>query len=559
MSRYRRSTNDLGDDLAYGDLPTSNRWDRDRFESIRVAERDRPGRTDIRISDHIDRRGPGGRYEERDYIEEDHYAAAPPTRLPSRPRRSDRELFGAQDPREVAEMALAPYRPRKSEVERDLLIDIERRREVRDPYPPAPRPGLLRRQSSLDTFDRRPARRYEEDYRLPPNIDIPLPRRPPPPSAAARRMREEDYLEEVRYSDRYPEDYRDVEIVREREITRRNRAPSDVRSRRSEARSEAKSKAKSVKSAKSAKSVSTVSSESSSSSESEDEVSRATSPSPARSKVGRKGKTRMPKRLVKRQVLVNLEYPFIEEEGFYVVTRALGKEQIDEVIRLSEEYSAPEPRTTTYRYDAAKENEHYEALRTEWINPPSIRAPSPTRSTRTRKPSPTRTVRTARSVSRVPSPPRVKEQIIIREQAPAPPPMVQAPAPPAQPLTIYLPDRGRERSEAELKAEIRALEAEQRALRLERETESPARREVLIREQRPEVIIRERPEERRELIVREQRPEEEYQVVEYRPRPERREVEYVERERERERSPPRNVIRVEKDRKGRMALVRSAH
>jgi len=32
-----------------------------------------------------------------------------------------------------------------------------------------------------------------------------------------------------------------------------------------------------------------------------------------------------------------------KQEGFFVVTRALGKEQIDEVIRLSEEYSAPEP------------------------------------------------------------------------------------------------------------------------------------------------------------------------------------------------------------------------
>ena len=210
---------------------------------------------------------------------------------------------------------------------------------------------------------------------------------------------------------------------------------------------------------------------------------------------------------------------------------------------------------TTYRYDETpiQPNEHYEAYRTEWINPPSVRAPSPARSTRTRKPSPARTVRTARSVSRAPSPPRpIKEQIIIREQIPAPPQYIQAPAPPAaQPLTIYLPERGRERSEAELKAEIRALEAEQRALRYEREAENPPRRE------RPE--REERREERREIVVRE-RPEEEYQVVEYRPRQERREVvEYVDREREREKSPPRNVIRVEKDRKGRMALVRSAH
>lgn len=49
--------------------------------------------------------------------------------------------------------------------------------------------------------------------------------------------------------------------------------------------------------------------------------------------------------------------------------------------------------------------------------------------------------------------------------------------------------------------------------------------------------------------------EEDYQLVEYREdRP--REVLRIA---ERERSPPRNVLRVEKDRKGKMALVRSSH
>ena len=51
------------------------------------------------------------------------------------------------------------------------------------------------------------------------------------------------------------------------------------------------------------------------------------------------------------------------------------------------------------------------------------------------------------------------------------------------------------------------------------------------------------------------RSEEEYQLVEYRDRRDREIIPIVERNP----SPPRNVIRVEKDRKGRMALVRSAH
>lgn len=295
MSRYRRSTNDLGDydNLAYGDAP--NRWDRDRFETVRLRETDRPGRTDIRITDRIERRDPGGRYQERDFYEQERYAPAP--RQASRPRRSDRELFGDEDPRYIAQTALQPYRKRE-DIERDeLILDIERRRVREDYGAPAPRPGLLRRQSSLDTFDRRPARRYEDDYRLPPNVDIPLPRGPP------RRMREEEF-EEFRYPD-----YRDVEIVREREV-RRQRAPSDVRSRKSAAKS-AKSSARSVTTTKSS-AKSDTSSESSDSSESTAVMSRATSPSPER-KVGKKGRTRMPKRLVKRQVIIDLNYPFVEE------------------------------------------------------------------------------------------------------------------------------------------------------------------------------------------------------------------------------------------------------
>lgn len=98
-------------------------------------------------------------------------------------------------------------------------------------------------------------------------------------------------------------------------------------------------------------------------------------------------------------------------------------------------------------------------------------------------------------------------------------------------MTIVLPEHRHREHSRDVHAEVRALEAEARALRLEREAEG--RREVVIR----------RPEETS------------YEMVEYTERrPDREMVEYVQRDR----SPKRDVVRVEKDRKGRMALVRSA-
>jgi hypothetical protein len=248
------------------------------------------------------------------------------------------------------------------------------------------------------------------------------------------------------------------------------------------------------------------------------------------------------------------------------VQRALDKDHIDEVIRISEQYKEPSKsidststctdmltraETKTYRYDepAGQPEEHYEHLKTEWINPPSVRAPSPARSSRTRRSSPARTIR---HPSPGPPPPQ-PQTIYIRDPAPAPPPApiyIREPAPPPptpiyiqepsrpappqqQPMTIVLPERRRERSR-DVHAEVRALEAEARALRLEREAQQ--------HNHHGQVIIA-------------QPQQSGYEMVEYRERrPDREIVEYVERDR----SPKREVIRVEKDRKGRMALVRSA-
>ena len=322
MSRFG-GPRSSGDNLAYGEIP--QRWDRDRFERFgtrgpppqrfeedyHFTERDRPGRRDIAVADRIDERGPGGSYHERDrYVEEDRFTPGS-----ARPRRrTDRELFGDVDPREIAEMALTPYR-RKS-IGRQEDVEFDRR-------PAPPRPGLLRRQSSLDTFDRRPARYEKEEYRMPAYTPVPLP----------IRRHEDIYEDGPRY--RAPEDYREVEIQRERSVHRH---------RGGDARSEAPTrKTRSTR----AKSVTTRrTSPSSASSESFEEIDKEESiraesirESIAETKRGfKKGKTRMPKRLVRSEAIQDLGYPYDEEESFYVLRIALEKDQIDEVIKISEQY-----------------------------------------------------------------------------------------------------------------------------------------------------------------------------------------------------------------------------
>ena len=124
-----------------------------------------------------------------------------------------------------------------------------------------------------------------------------------------------------------------------------------------------------------------------------------------------------------------------------------------------------------------------------------------------------------------PAPPQAPEyfeehKTIIEERAP----------PPSNSGALVHQER-EFRSQRDIEHEIRALELERRALRLEREDQ-----------------------DRLALRVRD-RSDEDYQLVEYRDRRDREILPIVERNA----SPPRNVIRVEKDRKGRMALVRSAH
>ncbi|KAF2403458.1 hypothetical protein EJ06DRAFT_471261, partial [Trichodelitschia bisporula] len=151
MSRhggFRRSEGNLSippyDDVPpRGDLPPRgppSRWDRDKFEreSVRIDDTRGPAghRRDVIFDERTESRGPRGRVDEQQHYYE-------------------RDRFGPT-PSEVASRALAPYRRRASVVERDFeYID----REVAAPPKRPARPQFIRRQSSLDTFDRRPLRR----------------------------------------------------------------------------------------------------------------------------------------------------------------------------------------------------------------------------------------------------------------------------------------------------------------------------------------------------------------------------------------------------------------
>ena len=246
--------------LPYRDAPS--RWDRETFVRER-DERYRGPAVPERERAYEGYRSPPRREAEvveRRYVEEDRYGP--------RGSRVEKKYFEEEDyytdPR-AARGALVPFRER--------------------PEPPPPRPGLLRRQSSLDTFDRQPARRYNDydDRRIP----VPL---PPPDSQRYARPRYEEriYYDDVKVQE--PEErYREV---REREwITQRRRGSSHSRERpRSIADQSVREEVR------------------------EEEVIEE-KPFP------RRGKTRMPRRIVRIEVLYDIGYPFREE----VTIRSLRK------------------------------------------------------------------------------------------------------------------------------------------------------------------------------------------------------------------------------------------
>jgi len=251
----------------YGDRGPQ-RWDNDRFtrETVRYEEDRSPRRGS----------GLGPRPRERSVDEVYERRVSGPRGYEEDDRVRERIVYD-DEPR---------YRPRRESV----TIEKEREREVYSPPPRrAPRPGLLRRQSSLDTFDRKPFPRYEreeygpparrEDFR-PAYVPPPLPRSralPPPRRYAERDFEEIKISEPDYYGD---EEYRPYpERVREREIVRtRRRSPSR-------------------ESAKSSSSSSTVSSEK----------------VVVEKKFPRRGKTRMPAKLVSLKAIIELGYPYEKE------------------------------------------------------------------------------------------------------------------------------------------------------------------------------------------------------------------------------------------------------
>lgn len=242
------------------------RWDRDRFESFsrgpppRAA--DRYDEADYYASPHhreysSDRRP---QYDERDvlyYEERDRFSPPTQSRGPTR---------YWEEPRETSSQAMVPIR--EQERDRGFEIDIRTRERIQSPessHGRPRRPQFIRRQSSLDTFDRKPMPRYgdrvhEEVIAIPTG-----PRRRSPP-------RYHDHFEEIRVAD--PDRYGDEEFrgYREREISRVRRPEREEFIE-----------------------------------EREHIIERDEFP--------KRGKTKMPIRLINRKAIIQLGYPFEEEAG----------------------------------------------------------------------------------------------------------------------------------------------------------------------------------------------------------------------------------------------------
>lgn len=243
-------------DLAYGDPPPPDRWDRDRFaregqyHQAPVIEQRPPYRPS---------RGPAY-YEDDRYYEEDYERGPRGTR--------DRRYFEEDeyyDPR-TGSGAMIPYRPARPE----------------RPAAP-PRPQLIRRQSSVDRieFDHR-RRLYEDDYRPPP---------PPRPREGRSSRYDIKIYDDVKIQD--PDYYGDEGFreYREREWTRsrtRNDDPSPNRRAPTEIVNAPGFEEEII----------------------EEKKTVVEKPYP------RRGKTRMPKRLVHTKVLFDLGYPYYEEVGY---------------------------------------------------------------------------------------------------------------------------------------------------------------------------------------------------------------------------------------------------
>ena len=312
MSRY-------GGDYG-GRGPPAERWTPERFQ------RERGGRQSTVI--------------ERDthYEERDNYSNAGSRRRESsadgyrdrRPARGGRDKFEDDRFFEKEERYGPPARRSgggrryEEDEEIDSFVDYksgrgERERRYEDDRrfssgrgPAPPRPGMLiRRQSSLDTFDRKPAPRYGPPRpRSPEVITMPGPgsgrnRRHSPPRYHERDYEDIRIAEPDRYGDEHFRGWREREIERVRR--RRDSSPHERPSREF--------------------------------GEEEEEIIEE-KPFP------RKGRSRMSAHLLNKKALFDMGYPFEDEftaDGhFIVILKALDKTLIDSVLFRSKEYNERE-------------------------------------------------------------------------------------------------------------------------------------------------------------------------------------------------------------------------
>ena len=255
MSRYRPDPRYSGDNLPYRD-PPPQRWDADRFVREREIRAPAPPVMERPpYADYPPRRAPV--YEDQRYYEEDRYG---PRGVTERKYFEETDYY---DPR-TQRGQLVPYAPE------------------RPPRPEAPpRPGIIRRQSSLDTFDRLRRREDYEDAYSPRRPNPPrelIPVRPPSPRRYPRY--DERFYEDIRVQD--PDYYGDdgFREYREREWVSRRKKDSPSPERRTVKEEIIEETRHEIKEEK---------------------------PYP------RRGKTRMPKRLVHTKVLYDLGYPYYEE------------------------------------------------------------------------------------------------------------------------------------------------------------------------------------------------------------------------------------------------------
>lgn len=495
------------------------RWDRDRFmyERSRDQSRDqsraedertymRGGRGSFDRSDDRQDRRVNRDFDDDDMVRDRRYYP------------EDRPMPRREGP--------GPEYPRRGVMERER----ERDTPPRDAAPR--RPGFLRRQSSLDTFDRRPSRIFHEhdelppparredvrrdDYRAPAYTPIPLPkaRGLPPP----RRYPDQGFYDDIKVAE--PDHYGDDDFrpypdrVREREYSR------TTRTQRSHSRDSLSTRTRSHRSSSISSSTSSHSSSSSGG-------------TTVRSEYPKKGKTRIPSKLVSKRALIDLGYPFFEEGNTIIVQKALGQDNIDELLKVSEDYKKVELDILAARNPPAP----VAAL----PPPPPSKAPAPP------PPPPVFETPAPPPDPRPAPPPEPKKErafpppppvVVAVPPPPPPPPVIIDAGPPVElveetyirdespsrssstsswdthrhrhssrrrrksvgPLAIYERSRSRSRSGHELRAEIRALERE-----LAHRPKGSSNRELVRAERLPDgqVVIYE---EKLEKVVEHHKP-----------------------------------------------------